>query len=100
MIIQWTYGDIYQDNSYGGGVQNYSGEAAAVLSYQPLKSLTLMLDSDLGMTLGLKGNTLPMSIATIIPTTEPPGGVGVVFYVLGGSLTIYVWDPGTSAWVS
>jgi len=75
--------------------------SVAALSYSPLKSLVYNFDPpDLGMTLGMKGNMLPLTVVTTIPTTAPPGGQGAVFYVSGGALTIYVWDPVTTAWIT
>lgn len=71
-----------------------------ILTHLPLKSLVLKIDKDLGMTLGLTGNTLPISVVTTVPSVAPPGGKGVVFYVAGGSLTVYVWDPATNSWIS
>ena len=73
---------------------------AAALTHLQLKSLTLQLGGGIGTTLGLKGNTVPVSIVTTIPSAAPPGGSGVVFYVAGGSLTVYAWDADNTTWVS
>lgn len=72
----------------------------AAFAAQMLKSLTLNLGSGIGTTLGLKGNVLPLTTSTVIPTVEPPGGHGLVLYIIGGVLTIYVWDPITTTWVT
>lgn len=69
-----------------------------VIKYAPLKSLTLQLGGGLGKTMSFSGNTLPLSISTIIPSAAPPNGRGIVFYVSGGTLTVYAWTG--SAWVT
>lgn len=66
----------------------------------PIKYLSRALGGGLATTLTPNGNTLQVSVVTNIPTGVPPGGKGVVFYINGGVLTIYVWDPVTAGWVS
>src|SRR3990172_5439271 len=77
----------------------YSGilAGAAALTVLPFKSLVLDIGGGLGMTLMPSGNHLPITIATTIPSGEPPGDKGVIFVVTGGALKIYAWDG--SSWV-
>ena len=70
---------------------------AAVLIVSPLKSLVLDIGGGLGMTLMPSGNHLPITVATTIPSGEPPGDKGVIFVVTGGTPKIYAWDG--SNWV-
>lgn len=79
-------------------LQMGGSEAAAPLTHLPLKSLTMDIGGGLAQTLGLLGNTVPISVVTTIPSAAPPGDRGVVFHVSGSTLTIYAWDG--SSWVS
>ena len=81
--VAWMYGGI--------------AAGAAALTVLPLKSLVLDIGGGLGMTLMPSGNHLPITIATAIPSGEPPGDKGVIFVVTGGTLKIYAWDG--SQWV-
>ena len=89
-------------NAVGGVGKPYTGFVAKVTSFSHtfLKSLTLDLGGGIGTTLGLKGNTLPVTVVTTVPSAEPAGGQGIVFYISGGALTVYAWDPDTTAWVT
>ena len=83
-------------NNFGMG----GAAATPALSHTPFKALTLEFGGGLGQTLAFKGNTLPLPTVTTIPTVEPPGDKGMVFYVSSGVLTIYVWDTVTNAWLA
>lgn len=56
----------------------------------------------LALILGFKGNTLPVSVVTVVPTGQPPNGVGIQFYVDPTThvVTIYAWSPADNVWIS
>jgi len=62
----------------------------------PYNIMSYSVDPEISKSIGFQGNILPISITTGTPTAAPPGDKGVVFKVLGGTVTIYVWDG--SAW--
>jgi hypothetical protein len=71
------------------------GSAFAVL---PLSILSMDIGHPLSKSISWSGNTLPISISAVTPVGAPPGNKGVVFKVVGGVVTIYVWDG--AAWRS
>jgi len=71
---------------------------AISVSHTALKSLVMEIMTGFGITMMFNGNTLPISIITATPTVQPPADKGVCFKVLGGTVTIYVWDG--SQWVA
>jgi len=89
-----------QGTGLPGRLRSYTAKAESIapLAHLPLKTLTMGFGGDLGFTLGLQGNTLPISTVTTVPDAAPPGGKGVVFHINGSTLTIYAWDG--SAWRS
>jgi hypothetical protein len=87
--ITWMYSGILLDVP-----------AAAPLAMSPLKFFILPLDEETGMTISPMGNVLQVAQSGTVPTDEPPGGKGIVFYISGGALTIYVWDADTAGWVN
>jgi hypothetical protein len=89
----------------GGSGLAYLGfvaKAEAVIPFValPLKSLVIDVDQDLGLTLMPTGNLLSITQSDVIPVAAPPGDKGVVFYIVGGSLTMYVWDTDTNGWIN
>jgi hypothetical protein len=86
----------------GGSGLAYLGFVAKVSPFValPLKSLVVDIDQDLGLTLMPTGNLLSITQSNAVPIGVPPGNKGVVFYINGGSLTIYVWDTVTNGWIS
>ena len=65
-----------------------------------LTYLVLKIDEELGMTISSSGNTLSIPQVSDIPSGAPPGNKGLVCYINGGVLTIYVWDTDTTAWIA
>lgn len=63
---------------------------------KPYNIMSFAIDNDISKSISFQGNILPISITTGTPTAAPPSNKGVVFKVLGGVVTIFVWDG--SAW--
>ena len=78
--------------------QTITGKANIDPLFSPLKTLSLKLTDILSQSLGTTGNLIPIDILTDTPDNPPPGNKGIVFKVVGGVVTIYVWD-GTN-WIA
>lgn len=101
MIIDWSAKfNSHKEQYYGGfseNIINYSVLSTVVLTLSVLGVTSLNL-GQLSESINMVGNSLPIEIVSITPTTAPPLNKGVVFKISGGVVTIYVWDG--SAWIA
>jgi len=67
-------------------------------SMMPYGIMSYELSDGFSSSVSFKGNVLPITITTNVPTGTPPNNKGVIFRVSGGAVTIYVWDG--SSWIA
>jgi hypothetical protein len=86
---------FYSNIPLGASVSSFQDLLAAV-GLSRLTALSLLLSPDIAQTFNWTGNVVPVQIVSQVPTSTPPGGRGVVFYVSGATVRVYVWDG--AAW--